>query len=55
VGYRSSDPADGSPFLFVNKLRDRIKALWWDGDGYVLWYKRLEEGTFETVPSGAGE
>ena len=54
-GTFGSDPTDGSLFLFVNKRRDRIKALWWDGDGYVLWYKRLEEGTFEVVPSGSGE
>ena len=50
-----SDPTDGSLFLFVNKRRDRIKALWWDGDGFVLWYKRLEQGTFETVPAPHGE
>jgi len=41
--------------LFVNKRRDRIKALWWDGDGFVLWYKRLEQGTFQTVPAPEGE
>ena len=35
-GSFGGDPADGSLFLFVNKRRDRIKALWWDGDGYVL-------------------
>jgi transposase len=29
-------PADGSVFLFVNKRRDRIKALWWDDDGFAL-------------------
>lgn len=54
-GTFGGDPADGSLFLFVNKRRDRIKALWWDGDGYVLWYKRLEEGTFEVMPSRSGE
>ncbi len=32
-GTFGGDPADGSLFLFVNKRRDRIKALWWDGDG----------------------
>ena len=54
-GNFGGDPADGSLFLFVNKRRDRIKALWWDGDGFVLWYKRLEQGTFETVPARSGE
>ena len=54
-GTFGSDPTDGSLFLFVNKRRDRIKALWWDGDGFVLWYKRLEQGTFETVPAPNSE
>ena len=53
-GNFGGDPADGSLFLFVNKQRDRIKAMWWDGDGYVLWYKRLEQGTFEVVPARDG-
>ena len=54
-GVFGDDPADGSLFLFVNKRRDRIKALWWDGDGFVLWYKRLEQGTFEIAPARDGE
>lgn len=43
---------DGGLFLFVNKRRDRVKLLWWDDDGLVIWYKRLEAGTFE-VPTSA--
>lgn len=38
---------DGHLFLFVNKRQDRIKALWWDRDGLIIWYKRLEAGCFE--------
>ena len=54
-GSFGGDPADGSLFLFLNKRRDRLKALWWDGDGFALWYKRLEQGTFETVAVKNGE
>jgi transposase len=38
---------DGHLFLFINKRRGRMKALWWDRDGLVLFYKRLERGTYE--------
>ena len=38
---------DGSLFLFVNRRRDRIKALWWETGGLTLWYRRLEQGTVE--------
>jgi transposase len=38
---------NGHLFLFINKRHDRIKALWWDRDGLVIFYKRLEIGTFE--------
>ncbi len=49
------EPDDGSLFLFINRRRDRIKVLYWDGDGFALWYKRLESGTLEMVASVDGQ
>jgi transposase len=43
----NANPTDGSVYLFVNKLRNRIKILHWRTGGFVLYYKRLEKGTFE--------
>jgi transposase len=37
----------GDTFLFLNKRRDRIKILWWDGDGLAIFMKRLEAGTYQ--------
>lgn len=44
------NPTSGTAYLFVNKLRDKVKILQWRTGGFVLYYKRLEKGTFE-VPS----
>lgn len=41
------DPLSGHLFLFRNRRRDRIKILFWDGDGYVIYYKLLSRGSFE--------
>jgi transposase len=42
-----ANPLSGDVFLFVNKRRDRIKFLLWDRDGFWIFYKRLEKGTFQ--------
>jgi transposase len=40
------DPFDNSLFLFCGRKRDRIKALYWEEDGFLLLYKRLDKGGF---------
>ena len=40
-------PLSGSAFVFFSKNRQCVKVLRWDGDGFLLYHKRLERGTFE--------
>jgi transposase len=40
------DPLSGHLFIFRNQRGDRLKALYWDGDGLAIWYKQLQRGTF---------
>jgi transposase len=43
----NGDPLSGALYIFLNRRRNRIKLLYWDDDGYVIWMKRLEVGSFE--------
>jgi transposase len=46
------DPFDSGLFVFCNRNRDRIKILEWDGDGFWLYFKRLEKGHFKWPAPG---
>ena len=40
-------PISGDVYIFLNHPRNRIKILHWQGDGFAIFYKRLEKGTYE--------
>lgn len=44
------NPLSGDVYLFINRSRNRMKLLVWEQGGFVLYYKRLESGTFEYPP-----
>jgi len=46
-----TDPTNGSLFVFINRRRDRMKILHFDGGGFWLYYRLLEAGTFEGLTS----
>lgn len=49
-----ADPFGNSLHVFVNRSRDKIKALYWHRNGFCLWYKRLERERFAWPTEGAG-
>ena len=46
----NQDAISGSVFIFLNKKHNQVKLLLWEGDGFALYHKRLEQGTYE-LPS----
>ena len=51
----AKDPLSGDLFVFRNKLGDRLKILAWQGDGFALYLRRLERGTFALPAADAAE
>ena len=47
------NPASGHWFVFINRRRDRLKLLVFEGDGFSIYYKRLERGGFESPKASA--
>lgn len=48
------DPLSGDLFIFINRRGNQVKLLLWEGDGFSVYYKRLERGTYE-LPSWSDE
>jgi transposase len=49
------DPLSTAVFIFWNRRRNQVKLLHWEGDGFALYHKRLEKGTFELPKVDEGQ
>ena len=49
------EPTSGHLFVFLNRRRDLMKILYWDGTGFCIWAKRLERGSFQRPPRVADD
>ena len=51
INEHGKNPLTGDLFIFINHRKNQVKMLHWQGDGYAVFYKRLEKGTYESPSS----